>query len=258
MRKLLEFSVGEGQAEKAKIDYIDLENMQICQVDLNKDEYWSIKDNMADNPDMGGMKGDYLELGQPYYVGAMYWGCEFPETENKIKDSNSFIRYYYGKSLKSDDKFEYNEGYENGKMTTWDAVVGAARSRDYSVTQSDFYEYIETIAIETEFRQQYNSWYDNMKEITDEIIQKSFFEIEKGFTQYGIAPLVSYVVDDGWTNYSSFWDFNNKFPNELYNSSLQVNQLASNFGLWLGQRGGYGTEREIANWIAQNGFGSVN
>ena len=258
MRKRLDISVGEGQAEKAKIDYIDLENMQISQDDLKKDEYWSIKDNMADNPDMGGMKGDYLELGQPYYVGAMYWGCEFPETENKIKGSNSFIRYYYGKSLKSDDKFEYNEGNENGKMTTWDAVVGAARSRDYSVTQSDFYEYIETIAIDTEFRQQYNSWYDNMKEITDEIIQKSFFEIEKGFTQYGIAPLDSYVVDDGWTNYSSFWDFNDKFPNELYNSSLQVNQLASNFGLWLGPRGGYGTEREIANWIAQNGFGSVN
>lgn len=109
------------------------------------------------------------------------------------------------------------------------------------------------IAIDTEFRQQYNSWYDNMKEITDEIIQKSFFEIEKGFTQYGIAPLDSYVVDDGWTNYSSFWDFNNKFPNELYNSSLQVNQLASNFGLWLGPRGGYGTERTIANWIVKDG-----
>ena len=258
MRKRLDISVGEGQAEKAKIDYIDLENMNIAQTDLKQNEYWTISDTMADNPDMGGMKGDYLELGQPYYVGAMYWGCEFPETENKIKGSNSFIRYYYGKSLKSDDKFEYNEGNENGKMTTWDAVVGAARSRDYSVTQSDFYEYIETIAIDTEFRQQYNSWYDNMKEITDEIIQKSFFEIEKGFTQYGIAPLDSYVVDDGWTNYSSFWDFNNKFPNELYNSSLQVNQLASNFGLWLGPRGGYGTERTIANWIASNGLGSVN
>lgn len=259
MRKRLDISVGEGQAEKAKIDYIDLENMQISQDDLKKDEYWSIKDNMANNPDMGGMKGDYLELGQPYYVGAMYWGCEFPETENKIKNSNSFIRYYYGKSLKySEDKFDYNEEKVDGKMTTWDAVVGAARSRDYSVTQSDFYEYIETIATDTEFRQQYNSWYDNMKNITDEIIQKSFFEIEKGFTQYGIAPLDSYVVDDGWTNYSSFWDFNNKFPNELYNSSLQVNQLASNFGLWLGPRGGYGTERTIANWIASNGLGSVN
>ena len=259
MRKRLDISVGEGQAEKAKIDYIDLENMQISQDDLKKDEYWSIKDNMANNPDMGGMKGDYLELGQPYYVGAMYWGCEFPETENKIKGSNSFIRYYYGKSLKySEDKFDYNEEKVDGKMTTWDAVVGAARSRDYSVTQSDFYEYIETIATDTEFRQQYNSWYDNMKNITDEIIQKSFFEIEKGFTQYGVSPLDSYVIDDGWMNYSSFWDFNDKFPNELYNSSLQVNQLASNFGLWLGPRGGYGTQTQIAQWIANNGLGSIN
>ena len=259
MRKRLDISVGEGQAEKAKIDYIDLENMQISQDDLKQNEYWSISDNMANNPDMGNMKGDYLELGQPYYVGAMYWGCEFPETENKIKNSNSFIRYYYGKSLKySEDKFTYNEEKVDGKMTTWDAVVGAARSRDYSVTQSDFYEYIETIATDTEFRQQYNSWYDNMKEITDEIIQKSFFEIEKGFTQYGIAPLDSYVVDDGWINYSSFWDFNDKFPNELYNSSLQVNQLASNFGLWLGPRGGYGTQTQIAQWIANNGLGSIN
>lgn len=123
MRKRLDISVGEGQAEKAKIDYIDLENMQISQDDLKKDEYWSIKDNMADNPDMGGMKGDYLELGQPYYVGAMYWGCEFPETENKIKGSNSFIRYYYGKSLKSDDKFEYNEGNRKRK----DDDVGRCR-----------------------------------------------------------------------------------------------------------------------------------
>ncbi len=259
MRKRLDISVGEGQAEKAKIDYIDLENMNIAQTDLKQNEYWSISDDMANNPDMGGMKGDYLELGQPYYVGAMYWGCEFPETENKIKNSNSFIRYYYGKSLKySEDKFDYNEEKVDGKMTTWDAVVGAARSRDYSVTQSDFYEYIETIATDTEFRQQYNSWYDNMKNITDEIIQKSFFEIEKGFTQYGVSPLDSYVIDDGWMNYSSFWDFNDKFPNELYNSSLQVNQLASNFGLWLGPRGGYGTQTQIAQWIANNGLGSIN
>lgn len=72
MRKHLDISVGEGQAEKAKIDYIDLENMNIGQNDLKQNEYWSITDNMANNPDMGNMRGDYLELGQPYYVGAMY------------------------------------------------------------------------------------------------------------------------------------------------------------------------------------------
>lgn len=34
MRKHLEISVGADQADKAKIDYIDLENMQINQTDL--------------------------------------------------------------------------------------------------------------------------------------------------------------------------------------------------------------------------------
>lgn len=257
MRKHLNISVPENLADKAIIDYIDLENMNINESDLKEDEYWTIPEQ-KDNGWMAGMKGDYLELGQPYYLGAMYFGCEFPQTENKIREENGFIRYHYGKSLAKDKHFDYNDNNTAGKMTTWDAVVGAARSKDYNVVQSDFYEYIETIATDTDFRQQYNSWFDHMKDISAENIKKSFYEVEKGFTQHGVNPLDSYVVDDGWVNYSSFWDFNNKFPNQLYDSSLQVEQLGSNFGLWLGPRGGYGTERQIAKWIADNGLGSVN
>lgn len=257
MRKHLEISVPEKDADKAIIDYIDLENMNISKEDLQKDEYWTIPEQKNNNW-MAGMNGDYLELGQPYYLSAMYFGCEFPQTENKIREENGFIRYHYGKSLAKDKHFKYNKNNTAGKMTTWDAVVGAARSKEYNVVQSDFYEYIETIATDTDFRQQYNSWFDHMKDISAENIQKSFYEVEKGFTQHGVKPLDSYVVDDGWVNYSSFWDFNTKFPNQLYDSSLQVGQLGSNFGLWLGPRGGYGTEHEIANWIEKNGFGSVN
>lgn len=279
MRKHLEISVPEADAENTKIDYIDLENMDFAEEDASTSyklgdktkNYWTIPE-LNDNPDMANMKGDYLELGQPYYVGAMYWGCEFPQSENKIRlnsqtqKQNGFIRYHYGKSLAIDEQFtEYNNyngaNEQPGKMVTWDSVVGAARSTDYLVVQSDFYEYIETIATPTEFRQQFNSWYDNMKNITAENIKSSFYEIEKGFTQHGVNPLDSYVVDDGWINYNSFWDFNRdpgKFPNELYDSSLQVQQFGSNFGLWLGPRGGYGTQTMIANWIAKNNLGSVN
>lgn len=278
MRKHLEISVPENLAAKALIKHIDLENMNFAEKDTQgtigqtDGNFWTIPEQ-RNNPDMGNMKGDYLELGQPYYVGAMYWGCEFPETENKIRPINNdenkyngFIRYHYGKSLAIDTQFtEYNDynnaGGKAGKMVTWDAVVGAARSTDYSVVQADFYEYIETIATPTEFRQQFNSWYDNMKNINAENIKSSFNEIEKGFTQHGVNPLDSYVVDDGWINYNSFWDFDrsqNKFPNELYDSSLQVGQLGSNFGLWLGPRGGYGTERTIANYIVRNNLGSRN
>ena len=278
MRKHLEIEVPQEQAKQAKILYIDLENMDFQDSDVqgsgsNQSEdtnFWTIPE-LKDNPDMANMKGDYLELGQPYYVGSMYWGCEFPQAENKIRKKNGFVRYHYGKDLSvasesSDGQFNNYNNYNNangqsGKMITWDAVVGAARSTDYQVVQSDFYEYIETIATKTNFRQQFNSWYDNMKNITDSNIQESFNEIEKGFTQYGVNPLDSYVVDDGWTNYKSFWDFDrsaNKFPNELYNSSSQVNKMGSNFGLWLGPRGGYGTEGQIANYIANAGLGSRN
>ena len=278
MRKHLEIEVPQEQAKQAKILYIDLENMDFQDSDVqgsgsnqsNDTNFWTIPE-LKNNPDMANMKGDYLELGQPYYVGSMYWGCEFPQAENKIREKNGFVRYHYGKDLSvasesSDGQFNNYNNYNNangqsGKMITWDAVVGAARSTDYQVVQSDFYEYIETIATKTNFRQQFNSWYDNMKNITDSNIQESFNEIEKGFTQYGVNPLDSYVVDDGWTNYSSFWDFDrsaNKFPNELYNSSSQVNKMGSNFGLWLGPRGGYGTEGQIANYIANNKLGSRN
>lgn len=258
MRKHLEINVPEKEAKNAKIDYIDLENMNFSKDVLVPDQYWTIPEQ-TDNPDMSNMKGDYLELGQPYYIGAMYWGCEFPQTENKIRNNNGFIRYHFGKSLAKDEYFTYNKNNEAGHIITWDSVVGSARSSDYSVVQADFYEYIETIATKTDFRQQFNSWYDYMYEINSQNIKDSFYEIEKGFTQHGVAPLDSYVVDDGWANYSSFWDFNEKFPNEFYDTTLQTHQLGSNFGLWLGPRGGYnGTQHTISNWIEQHNLGSIN
>ena len=104
MRKHLEINVPEKEAKNAKIDYIDLENMNFSKDVLVPDQYWTIPEQ-TDNPDMSNMKGDYLELGQPYYIGAMYWGCEFPQTENKIRNNNGFIRYHFGKSLAKDEYF---------------------------------------------------------------------------------------------------------------------------------------------------------
>ena len=168
---------------------------------------------------------------------------------NQTNKQNGFIRYHYGKSLAIDTQFtEYNNyngaNGQAGKMVTWDSVVGAARITDYLVVQSDFYEYIETIATPTEFRQQFNSWYDNMKNITAENIKSSFFEVEKGFTQHGVNPLDSYVVDDGCINYNSFWDLIETQVNSQMNYMIQVYKFNNliNFGLWLGPRGGYGTQ----------------
>lgn len=257
MRKHLEFSVPETQQTQARIDYIDGESFETASSDIT----WT-------HPPMGGgvggMSGYWIALGQPIYIQGMFFGSEFPQTETSIStDKMGHIRYFSGKSLA-----ELNaEGHVlNGKFSTWKTVAGAARSTDMNVIQSDFFAYIKTIAKPTRLRTQYNSWYDWMMDINENNIQSSFYEMEKGFTQNGMPPVDSYVVDDGWNAYgpfasentAGFWQFNSKFPNGLTPSSDFSHRVASNFGLWLGPRGGYNYNYAFAQFLEANGNGMLN
>lgn len=204
----------------ALIDYIDLENIGL----VNAKTSWS-------RPDMentvGGVDGFYSTLGQPVYFDSFFIGCEFPATDNNIAGS-ARIRYYRGDS------------YQGQTIYAPVTIIGAARSNDKEILRQDFLAYIESISVPSDFRVQYNSWYDHMLDISAENIEKSFYEIEKGLTTYGVPPLDSYVVDDGWNDYKKdFWCFNKKFPNELYDSMALAEKFCAHFGLWLGPRGGY-------------------
>jgi len=83
-----------------------------------------------------------------------------------------------------------------------------------------------------------------------------------------VSPLDSYVVDDGWNAYNNgsisegsheqsgatinnkgFWTFNEKFPKELAPSSELVKKFGSNFGVWVGPRGGYNFYSTLADII---------
>lgn len=184
------------------------------------------------------MKKAYLTpfqsaLGQPVYLNGLYTGSEFPANDNNIEDGIAHIRYYAGKSM---------HDLKNGKpaYTTWKTVFGAARSLEPEVIRADFLSYIRSISRPISLRTQYNSWFDHMLDIDKDNIRSSFFEIEKGMTQNGLPPVDAYVVDDGWPDYDKdFWCFNQKFPNELYESAALAKNFASDFGLWLGPRGGY-------------------
>lgn len=270
MRKYLEISVPTDKTAEAKIDYIDLEALKVD----NSDETWT-------HPEMGGgvggMSGYVISLGQPVYIQGMFLGCEFPMTETEITEEENIahMRYYSGKSfdrLKRD-----NQITTDGKYVTWQTVVGAARSTDMQVIQSDFYEYINSISTPTDFRIQYNSWYDNMMLINDANIESAFLGTEKGLTNSGVAPIDSYVVDDGWNNYNTskyavndvarsgntqnqtgFWEFNSKFPKGFQPSSELVDKLGSQFGVWLGPRGGYNYPSQLGRIIEDSGKGAYN
>ena len=260
MRKFMEIEVDD---KTAAIDYIDLESLNVNESDAQ----WTI-------PHVGGivqMSEFKANLGQPFYVQGMFFGCEFPETDNQIENSTGHIRYYTGKNF---ERFEAdNQLTTDGKYVTWQTVVGAARSTDNQVIQADFYEYIYSIATPSDFRIQYNSWFDNMMLISDENILETFIEFDQELNKVEVRPLDSYVVDDGWINYndthvvdaaragttlnkSGFWEFNSKFPNELYPSSALANKFGSNFGMWVGPRGGYNFYGSLADIITKAGKGS--
>ena len=263
MRKYMEISVPEDQKDLATIDFIDLESLNVNASDAT----WTI-------PHVGGivqMSEFKANLGQPFYVQGMFFGCEFPETDTQIENGVGRSRYYTGKNF---TRFEAdNQLTTDGKYVTWQTVAGAARSTEMQVIQADFYEYIYSIATPSDFRIQYNSWFDNMMLISDENILETFIEFDQELNKVEVRPLDSYVVDDGWINYndthvvdaaragttlnkSGFWEFNSKFPNELYPSSALANKFGSNFGMWVGPRGGYNFYGSLADIITKAGKGS--
>ena len=197
MRKFLEITVPKEQAGKAEIDYIDLESFEINE----KTPQWTIP------TDAGGvvqMNTFHANLGQPIYVDGMFFGCEFPVADTQIVDGNGYMRYYTGKTF--NQLVEDQQAEDNGESVhyqTWQTVAGAARSTEHSIIQSDFFDYIDSISTPSEFRIQYNSWFDNMMKISDTNILESFIEVDKELNKTETRPMDSYVVDDGWNAYNT-------------------------------------------------------
>lgn len=220
------------------IDYILLEHIGIT----NSKAHFSVPTDCK-GPELNGVLSS---LGQPFYIDSLFFGCEFPGSQNIILYGIGQVKYYIGKKI-------------NGEYKCPVTVVGGAKSDLLCDVQSAFYEYIEHIAVPVKLRFHYNSWYDFMKEIDADKIEKAFFEIEEGLTSNGVPPLDAYVVDDGWVDYKSgFWSFNKKFPNQLYDITQLTTTLGSRFGLWLGPRGGYGRPDLFAKKMEKIGKGSYN
>ena len=92
MRKYMEISIPENQAENAVIDYIDLESFDINENDVT----WTVPTGKGGVVSMDEFKAN---LGQPIYIQGMFMGCEFPVADTQIIDNNGYMRYYSGKSF---------------------------------------------------------------------------------------------------------------------------------------------------------------
>lgn len=225
------------QSTNAVIDYVDLECVGI----INSKTHFCV-----DVVEGGEIPAFWSMLGQPVYVDSLFFGCEFPATENRIIHGNATVRYYIGSSVGSN-------------FVCPVTVMGAGPDNTLAGVRNAFYEYIDFISVPAPLRFQYNSWYDYMKDITEDNIMVSFAEVHKQLTAYGAPKLDAYVVDDGWPNTKAgFWSFNKKFPNKLTKVTALCNSMDSHFGLWLGPRGGYTRPDKIAKRMQRAGNGYLN
>ncbi|MCC8073139.1 MAG: hypothetical protein LIO62_03315 [Clostridiales bacterium] len=226
------------QSNDKIVDYVMLENIGI----INSKTHFSVPDDIEGTE----LSGFHSSLGQPFYIDSLFFGCEFPATYNNIVYGVGQIKYFLGKNIQGEFKCPIT-------------VVGGAKSNLMTDVQKAFFDYIDTISVKCDCRIQYNSWYDHMMNIDADNIEKSFFEIEKNLSSNGVPPIDAYVIDDGWNDYkNSFWSFNKKFPNALYDSTEIARKLGSSFGLWLGPRGGYIHNEKFAKRIEKAGKGSFN
>ena len=254
IRSYLEINADD--REKAQIDYIDTDRFFVNEQD---ESVWS-------KPDDQEITSAYLEvhglmLGQPIYMNSFFMGSEFPAAETDIVDEYTQVRYYSGKTFAMLEE----EGAldEDGSFITWNNVIGSATGPEQSVVQTAFYDYINDIATKSDFRKQYNSWYDSGKNISDSVLKELFTETEDSLSKQGVEPLDTYVSDDGWNEYdgsrnrTGFWELNTKFPNEFYTISSTANKLSSSFGIWISPHGGFGgsTPQDFSDVILDRGTG---
>lgn len=236
-KNTIEKQLAVTQSEPKTIDYIILENIGI----INSASSFTVTGGESE------IDSYYSNLGQPFYIDSLFFGCEFPATKNEILHGRGQIIYYIGKPV---DK----------KLICPPTIIGAAKSSTMIDLKNAFFEYIDKISLPSPCRIQYNTWYDKMLNITEDNIEKAFYKAESKLTSLGVPPLDGYVIDDGWNDYkSSFWSFHpKKFPNGLLFSSETVNKFSSNFGLWLGPRGGYNYNTTFAKKMEKKGLGYYN
>lgn len=106
----------------------------------------------------------------------------------------------------------------------------------------------------------YNDWYevgivlhdhrDPRKRTSEEITLRILNNWKKQLWEKRGMKLDAYVIDDGWDDFNSLWDFHVGFPNGFAKVDEVAKSMGCGLGTWLGPVGGYGASKgmRIAHW----------
>ncbi|MCR5208173.1 MAG: hypothetical protein K6C14_06835 [Eubacterium sp.] len=226
------------QSDERVIDFIHLDSIGI----INSQTHLGV-----DRVDGSMISPVYMALGQPFYIDSLFFGCEFPATDNRIVHGTGRVKYYIGKSV--------GRGFKCPVT-----VMGAAKDNTVTEVKKAFFDYLESITLKSPLRFQFNCWYDNYDKISENSLIKLFGEINESIKDNGIPQLDAYTVDDGWQSFKTgFWGFNKKtFPEGFKNLNAFCTENGSRLGMWLSPRGGYSKNKKYAKKLEKAGNGFMN
>ncbi len=106
----------------------------------------------------------------------------------------------------------------------------------------------------------YNDWYEigirlhdhkDPKKRTNEAMWLDLLEIwNRELYTKRKTHVDGFIVDDGWDEFNSLWDFHVGFPNGFTRLAAEAAKQKAGIGTWLGPVGGYGASKSmrLANW----------
>jgi hypothetical protein len=166
-------------------------------------------------------------LGQPVYVGDLFWGCEYPAAENVVQDGTVSLGYLVG--LAPDGK----------PLVTRTAIAGAGRKGD---ARQSFFDYLGGIQVSPSRPFLVLSTRFDLKPYDEDQAKKSIAGLlKKMAVEYG-TPFQAYGLAAGWDTADEPWRPDPaRFPSGLAPLKAELGKSGAALGVCLTATGGTGT-----------------
>jgi hypothetical protein len=165
--------------------------------------------------------------GSPLIRNNMFFALEYPLSKNS--EDGKYITSFF-------------PGVQNTLSTAW-GVTPAGQMR------RGFLYYVERERIHP-YRQvlHWNSWYDisySGKQLTQEECIDRIKTFGDSLIKKRNTHMDAFLVDDGWDEHTSLWDFHSGFPQGFSNLKKTASLYNTDIGVWLSPFGGYGKEKAL-------------
>jgi len=174
--------------------------------------------------------------GSPAVSAGMFFAFEHPLSDNTVKENLVRCSYRRNGTLHPDASFRYS------------AVVGVVPDNQL---RRGFFHYLERErAYPYRPFLHYNSWYhlnigrpDNR--MTEQEAVAAVSAIGNELVAKRNVEMDSFVLDDGWDDFNSLWDFHDGFPRGFAEVAREARQFNAAIGVWMSPWGGYGRPKEL-------------